>query len=55
MKIVSDIDIDFEILKNETLELIENWLYKIYELHWCELTTETREEIIENLLQEFSK
>ena len=49
------VDIDFEDLKNAVLEELMIRLEDEYNIQWYVLDEQSREIILENLLQEFSK
>ena len=49
------VDIDFEDLKDEMFDALIERLDDYYGLNWYDLEPESREEILENVLQEFSK
>ena len=53
--ITMNIDIDYEMLKDDAIDKIAFILREDYGIEWYELTKESQEEIIENFLQEFSK
>ena len=49
------VDIDFKDLKDEMFDALIERLDDYYGLNWYDLEPESREEILENVLQEFSK
>lgn len=49
------VDIDFEDLKDEMFDALIERLDDYYGINWYDLEPESREEILENVLQEFSK
>lgn len=55
IKITTKKYVDFKDLKDYALDAIVGRLEYEYDIYWSELSQETREEILENVLQEFSK
>lgn len=53
--ITMDIDINYEKMKDYVFDAIDGFFEDYESFRWIELTPESQEEIIENLLQEFSK
>lgn len=49
------VDIDFKDLKDEMINALADRLDDYYCINWYSLEPESREEILENVLQEFSK
>ena len=49
------VDIDFEDLKDEMFDALIERLDDYYGVNWYDLEPESREEILEKTLQEFSK
>lgn len=53
--IKTTVDIDYVDLKDEMFDALIERLDGYYGINWYDLEPESREEILENVLQEFSK
>ena len=49
------VDINFGDFKEDIMNVVKDNLNDFYGIDWCELEPESQEEILENVLQEFSK